>query len=155
MKSAVKTSVGQSQKQNVRVSSFIVCDDVRREYNGKEILIGVYNNVIIFPALPSVMPNLVFRVALYANQMGVKDVKLTVVDETTKKVVMNSETQFEFKPQDSVYIFEWGLAGYPFSESTKLISSISVGGEKHGLPDVIIRLPGSEDERGQVRKTEK
>jgi hypothetical protein len=148
MKTVVKIPlVREPQTRGVRVTSFIVCDDARREFNGKEILIGVYNNVIIFPSFPSVMPNLVFRIALYSTDMGVKVIKFTVVDDVIKRTVLNSETQFDFMPQDSSYVFGYGVAGYPFQASTKLVSSISVGGEKNELPDVIVRMPISDAER--------
>lgn len=39
---------------NADVSSVIICDDVRKELNGKDILIGVYSGTINVPAYPTV-----------------------------------------------------------------------------------------------------
>lgn len=38
------------------LSSLIICDDVRKEINGKDILIGVYSGTISVPVYPSVFP---------------------------------------------------------------------------------------------------
>jgi hypothetical protein len=36
----------------ITVKHVVVCDDIRREDNGKEILIGVYSGGIIVPQFP-------------------------------------------------------------------------------------------------------
>ncbi|SRR6266851_1506864 len=38
--------------QESDVGCVIICDDVRREQNGKDILIGVYSSDIVVPSLP-------------------------------------------------------------------------------------------------------
>jgi hypothetical protein len=38
-----------------RVIAALVCDDVRKEDNGKEILIGVYTGGIVVPAMPAAL----------------------------------------------------------------------------------------------------
>jgi hypothetical protein len=37
------------------VSSVIICDDVRKEINGKDFLIGVYSGTVNVPAYPSLL----------------------------------------------------------------------------------------------------
>jgi len=80
-----------------------------------------------------------------------KTLKFTIFDQLTKKTVVNSDTQFDFKPQDSAYVIGYGISGYPFIEPTTLSSTITIENEKHELPDVIVRLPTTEDERSQIR----
>jgi hypothetical protein len=41
--------------QKLHVDFVLLCDDVRREDNGKFIIIGVYNNVIGIPELPATL----------------------------------------------------------------------------------------------------
>ena len=41
---------------HVELLAALVCDDVRREDNGKEILIGVYTGAIVVPKLPASLP---------------------------------------------------------------------------------------------------
>ena len=40
---------------SISVETVVICDDIRREDNGKVILIGVYNNVIILERYPAVI----------------------------------------------------------------------------------------------------
>ena len=43
-------------KEKVRVRYGIVCDDARREDNGKIILIGIYGSNIVLQKIPAVLP---------------------------------------------------------------------------------------------------
>lgn len=42
-----------SDRPQLEVKHVIVCDDIRREDNGKEILIGVYSGGIVVPSFPA------------------------------------------------------------------------------------------------------
>lgn len=42
-----------SSSQDMKILSALICDDVRREDNGKEILIGVYSGSILIPTIPA------------------------------------------------------------------------------------------------------
>jgi hypothetical protein len=133
------------------ILSFLVCDDIRREYTGKDILIGVYNNVIIFPTFPVPVSSVIFRVSLQATAYGTTPVRFSVVDTAQKKNIITSEVEFNFQPQDYVHVFGFGIAGYVFAESTTLKSSIAFGEESHDLPEIIVRLPATDDERKRIQ----
>jgi hypothetical protein len=48
--------------RNYKIDHIIICDDVRREDNKKEIIIGMYpNGEIVFANLPAATPVLTFR----------------------------------------------------------------------------------------------
>jgi hypothetical protein len=68
------------KKSGYRIRSVILCDDVRREANGKEILIGVYNDTIIFSSFPAVLPQFVVRVSLSIKDKDSKVFKLLIKD---------------------------------------------------------------------------
>jgi hypothetical protein len=46
----------------------LVCDDVRREDNGKDIIIGVYSDTLVIPAFPATL-QLTFWLQFYANEI--------------------------------------------------------------------------------------
>jgi hypothetical protein len=48
--------------KHLHIRSIIICDDARREGNGKDILIGVYNGIIVFPRFPAGLRQLVVRI---------------------------------------------------------------------------------------------
>lgn len=41
------------QTSPIEIVSALICDDVRREANGKEIIIGVYGSAVYVPTIPS------------------------------------------------------------------------------------------------------
>lgn len=46
----------------------MICDDVRKEDNNKELIIGLYTDDIIIPSLPALLPILTFRVVIRATK---------------------------------------------------------------------------------------
>lgn len=70
----------------VRVLSAVVCDDVRQEKNGKEILIGVYSGAITVHRIPS--PPLPLRCWVNLKIQGPGTVKLgfRVRDHINKEI---------------------------------------------------------------------
>jgi hypothetical protein len=90
-----------------RVKSLLVCDDIREEKSGKEIIIGVYTGAIIFAQLPAKLNKIVFRIDVQFLKRGAKQVAFQIRDE-------KKELKFELigsLPEDTttdsgVFIFE-------------------------------------------------
>jgi hypothetical protein len=51
-----------------RLVSLIICDDCRREDNGKDIIIGTYTGAMISPTLPVILPTFVLRFEIIPHQ---------------------------------------------------------------------------------------
>ena len=60
-----------------KIETVLVCDDVRRELSGKDILIGVYSGGIGIPTLPAQM-NVAFWITLRAPAPGTFTLSLRV-----------------------------------------------------------------------------
>jgi len=54
----------------------IMCDEVRREDNGKLLILGVYNDVMISPAFPFNLPGLTFFMKLDCDRPGSWSVRM-------------------------------------------------------------------------------
>lgn len=52
-----------------RILNTLVCDDVRLENNGKEILIGVYNGTVIIDSVPAFFPTFSIRVLVKPTEI--------------------------------------------------------------------------------------
>ena len=63
-----------SKSPRVSIVSAVVCDDIRHEDNGKDILIGVYSGIITVHALPS--PSIPLRCWLSIEAQGSGNAKL-------------------------------------------------------------------------------
>jgi hypothetical protein len=47
-----------------KVSYVLVCDLIRRELSGKDLVVGIYNDFIPFASFPASMPTICFRISL-------------------------------------------------------------------------------------------
>src|ERR1700722_1974046 len=53
----------------LQILNTLVCDDVRLENNGKEILIGVYNGTVIVDSVPTLLPTFSIRILLKPTEI--------------------------------------------------------------------------------------
>jgi hypothetical protein len=56
--------------QDYEINSVILCDDIRREDNGKDMLIGVYNGVIAVEKIPAFLPSFALRFVMKLARAG-------------------------------------------------------------------------------------
>jgi hypothetical protein len=52
-----------------QILNTLVCDDVRLENNGKEILIGVYNGTVIIDNVPALLPTFSIRILVKPTEI--------------------------------------------------------------------------------------
>jgi hypothetical protein len=91
-------------EQQITIKFGIICDDVRREENGKFILIGVYGHDIIVPSLPAnILVSVVYQF----------EAKETGSFETTFRISIDDEVQIESKGKFQVAAPGIGLAAVP------------------------------------------
>ncbi len=67
--------------KEIQPASIIICDDIRHEPSGKEMLIGVYSGVILFPSLPAMMPNFSTRIEFKTDLKQIEDMTVELHDE--------------------------------------------------------------------------
>lgn len=78
-------------EKGYRVRSVIICDDARQEINGKEILIGVYNDSIIFNQFPARWPRLLFRISISVSRKDFQFMKAAIIDEDNKALFSTTQ----------------------------------------------------------------
>jgi hypothetical protein len=89
------------------IESVLLCDDVRKEDNGKVILIGVYSGAIIIPEVPANLALSVWfqlRAEEAANHLAMR-AKLEHGDSTVSIVGgITSEQDFRVEPGDQITV---------------------------------------------------
>jgi hypothetical protein len=65
----------------------LVCDDVRREDNGKFLILGLYTPDVIVPQIPFVMPVLTFFANLESDRIGSFGFRLKIRHEESSTVI--------------------------------------------------------------------
>ena len=79
----------------------LVCDDVRREDNGKLMVVGLYTPNITIPQLPFVLPTLTFLQCLESDRPGNWSVKMRLQHLETGRNVMEAHGMMPF-PQPGI-----------------------------------------------------
>lgn len=69
-----------------RLVSAVMCDDVRQEGNGKAILIGVYNGVLVVPGFPAEILS-TWWLQISAQQIGQFEMDVQVVQDNAATLV--------------------------------------------------------------------
>lgn len=71
----------------------LFCDDIRREDNGKEMLVGIYTHGMTVPELPFVQPRFWFQACLYSpieDPVGLKLIRIIYPDGETLDTEINA-----------------------------------------------------------------
>ena len=94
-----------AKSSKVNILSAVICDDVRTEKNGKDLLIGVYSGAIVVHAIPS--PPMSLRCWVNLQVQGPTDVTLNfrAVDQNNDQIFF---AQVNIGTQD-----EHGLGSIP------------------------------------------
>jgi hypothetical protein len=61
---------GDFQRMAIKQNFTLICDEVRREDNGKLMILGVYTPDIAVPQIPVVLPTLTFFQSLQSDRAG-------------------------------------------------------------------------------------
>lgn len=131
-----------------RVVSFIVCDDVRREANGKEILIGVYSRDILVQSTPIVLPQLTFRIVLEIEKLF-EQFKLVIIQPNKEKLLEFSGTGHPTNIEEWLHIpVKFGKAELP--EVGTYIVRVTLNGVWRKAGQFNVRLPRNDDERRRL-----
>lgn len=75
----------------------LICDDVRKEDNGKLILIGLYQKVIALPQIPYILPSLTFFQVLETDRPGMWGVKIKLQHLESGKNLIEGVGQIGFQ----------------------------------------------------------
>lgn len=79
------------QNSTYKVRSLIICDDVRPEASGKEVLVGAYSGVVVSNmGFPLYMPSLYFRLEVEMEKAQYEGTTLRVLDPQGKQLLISS-----------------------------------------------------------------
>jgi len=76
-----------SKTKGYKFLSLMISDDIRKEDNGKEIIIGVYTDKIIVDTVPALLPTFVLRFEVDAYQKHYDNISATIYGPDKKEIV--------------------------------------------------------------------
>jgi hypothetical protein len=134
---------------NYDIVSVIICDDVRQEGNGKEILIGVYNGTIVFKTLPSEIPKLVFRISVRLHKLDAKKFSIAVQHQSGKEIFSTTGDVLTF---DDPYRIFGAVAGpLTFQEPANYKILFGIDAEPRPIGEFDVRGPKNEVEVARLK----
>lgn len=74
-----------------KLRSLVICEDARREDNGKELLIGVFSGVIATKRFPVTLPKLVIRIEAMSDVANISGPTAVRILGPNKREVMRAE----------------------------------------------------------------
>ena len=138
----------EKERVQYQVKTALVCDDYRREDNGKDILIGIYNREAIFVSWPAGLPKLVFYTVVEGNDLASKEFILRVVDDEGKQRVEIKGTLPETAKSFQVMNFQ--ILGVGFKTETRLDFLFGINREPELVASLQARLANTDDERRRL-----
>ncbi|MES2223229.1 MAG: hypothetical protein V4587_19945, partial [Acidobacteriota bacterium] len=80
----------------------LMCDEIRREDNGKFIVLGLYTPNISLMSLPAILPALTFFQYLEADRLGSFSQRISLNSLETGKVIASNTSMLNVQPQANV-----------------------------------------------------
>ena len=135
---------------NWRPNALIICDDLRVEINGKQILIGVYAGDIIFPSFPAKLNQLLFRVEIRGNSEKNEHIIFKVkASDGTQLLEVVGQAPLADPNENSVFIF--GLHQPVFDKAERYVVEFGYDGAIEEIGEFKVRTPQSPSEIEKVK----
>jgi hypothetical protein len=128
-----------------RPNALIICDDLRVEVNGKQILIGVYAGDIIFPAFPSRINQLIFRIEVRRDTLNEQvNFRVSKAADRTTIIEVASPVPSPDPHENSVFVF--GLDHPVFERPESYVVEFGFDGSLEEIGEFKVRTPQSPSE---------
>ena len=135
-----------AEKKEYQVQSVMICDDVRHEDNGKEILIGVYTDTIITSKEPPLLlPKLCVRILLRAKKTEFENVSFQIISPSRWEIFSrNMPLTIEKPDEPTVFTAEVIPAPLPMAGVYTIRFGMDIEPRKIGQFEVRVRKPSSD-----------
>lgn len=87
-----------------KLIDWMICDDIRQEFNNKLIFIGVYGGDVIVGSIPAILPQLVFFSKWDTTNAPIKKFEFTIFQPNGKEVGPISSEPPHSEPKSRAFI---------------------------------------------------
>ena len=123
----------------------LVCDDFRREDNGKWILIGLYTPDMVVPQIPFGMPTLTFFMNLESDRPGTFGFRITLQHVESGAILAQAMGMIPIANPQGPIICPVKIGGVQFNSAGLYSFSVAIDGQADPLVvtwNVILNVPG-------------
>lgn len=135
---------------NYQVKSVLVCDDIRKEVNGKDILIGVYADSIIFPNFPARLRQLCLRIVVQTDQAKFDQVNISVISEKGGTLMQMSHS-LDVVPNEGSATVNVPMQNVSFPEPAAYKILFGLDEPAKEIGDFEVRLPKTSLEQRRLK----
>ncbi len=132
--------------EGYKFNYFLLCDDIRKEANGKEILIGVYHDVLICPSFPAQLMQLHFRISLRLERTDFKLVNI-IIRGPDEKDLLSTSGPIPQQRTEYQTIFDIGVVGVTFPSTGAYSVLLGLDRKPEVVAKFSLRLPENDEER--------
>ncbi|BBK38961.1 hypothetical protein STAQ_40390 [Allostella sp. ATCC 35155] len=125
----------------IKVRSLIVCEDIRREDNGKELLLGVFSGIIAAPKLPLKLPRMGFRIEAQIKAGDMSGPTEVLVFGPDRKQIIKIDGEFPASPTlrpGEPFSFSFTIGPVTFEKEGWYVVRWKMAGEEYRAGDFAI-----------------
>jgi hypothetical protein len=123
----------------------LICDDIRLEVTGKQILIGTYNEIIVAPSFPAPIM-LAFRVAVRMHRIGFNTCEFRLLSPNGTTLFANGG-EIHAQTIDEHVSFAFQNAAIIFPDAGEYSIEFGLDGDVKKVGRLRLRLPENDEER--------
>ncbi|MBM4311025.1 MAG: hypothetical protein FJ119_08785 [Deltaproteobacteria bacterium] len=127
-------------KKNLKLIDWIICDDLRRENNGKLIFVGVYLDAIVVPSVPCVLPQLVLFSRWDFGGAAIEKFQCAIVGPDKKNCAELTGTLQGQQHQQKKYNLQFGISPFKIEKTGLYTIIFTIDGAKVSTGEFEVRL---------------
>lgn len=132
-----------------KINAILVCDEIRREENGKFIFLGVYSDAVIVKSFPARLQSFTVYISGHVDNKDIKKVSFCI--EGPKKIKMiEGIHDFKINKVDEQVVFIFALQAPVFYVEGEYIIKLGLDSSPRKVSTFVVREPSNKDERRRV-----
>lgn len=135
--------------RDYQVTSLLICEEIRFEANGKQMLIGVYNGTILVNSFPTVMPHFSIRIGMKVNKLTFKDAHVRVIDPARRTIINGTSTP-KFESIEDEASISTSLSPFIFEIPGEYVVQLGMDGPPRKIGSFKVREAKAPAERLRV-----
>jgi len=130
----------------------LVCEEVRREVSGKDMLLGVFEDTIVVQSMPAVIDRLFFRIAIDCDPSYNDDYSFSVVSPDKQELIEGSGKALAPPEGNKNRLFGFAMRNFPAQLEGEYEIRFALNTKPKKIWSFTVRLPGNSLEQERLAR---